>query len=193
MYRAPPPTCPRISAMSRSRRPYGGSARGMRHHTSHIIPNPSARRRSSGITMPRAGGAAAPRGAAALGRAPAAHLRSGPAHLSGLRRRDADPRAVEQPVRPPSSANGRGVTVPSPCAQRKNSRSRTASVAAPIIASQGGASLQPVHSWAAGCRRTLQLVVAILVRTISMGRTIPPSARRARRQTQSSKSHLRDG
>ena len=92
MYRAPPPTHPRISAMSRSRRPYGGSARGMRHHTSHIIPNPSARRRSSGITMPRAGGAAAPRGAAALGRAPAAHLRSGPAHLSGLRRRDADPR-----------------------------------------------------------------------------------------------------
>ena len=78
--------------MSRSRRPSGGSARGMRHHTSHIIPNPSARRRSSGITMPRAGGAAAPRGAAALGRAPAAHLRSGPAHLSGLRRRDADPR-----------------------------------------------------------------------------------------------------
>ena len=40
----------------------------------------------------RARGAAAPRGRAAVGRALAAHLRSGPAHLSGLWRRDAHSR-----------------------------------------------------------------------------------------------------
>ena len=225
--------------MSRSRRPSGGSARGMRHHTSHIIPNPSARRRSSGITMPRAGGAAAPRGAAALGRAPAAHLRSGPAHLSGLRRRDADPRVPHrargsevgaQGVLPGSASplclvhsgacRGRlacatpAISIAARSSNPSGLRPRRTGAVSPFLrpALNGrirevgrlpsrhrsshlkwGASLQPVHSWAAGCRRTLQLVVAILVRTISMGRTIPPSARRARRQTQSSKSHLRDG